>query len=133
MSPSNSGACPGAVLTYSIAYLNVAPAASTGTNVGGELSWMYAALNITAGSLVITADGGAAGNVWDTDSFGLNAAPSDTTSGTTYVYTPNIAFATGTYPNITAGPTKFVATVGGASGVVNAGGSGTITYNVRLQ
>ena len=124
--------CPGGVLGYSIAYANIVPSA-TSTHLGTEPSFAYAALNGGTGGLVITCDGSASGNAWAANTFGLNAAPSDTTANTTYVYTPNIAFASGTYPSITAGPTKFVATVGGASGALSMGGSGTISFNVTVK
>jgi hypothetical protein len=124
--------CPGAVLTYSIAYQNMAPALAM-TNKGSEPSFAYAALNLTGGTLLLTTDGAAAGNSWASYSFGLNALPTDTTSNTIFTPANGTAYASGTYPGMTAGYTKFTAQVGGAAGVVNAGASGTITYSVTVK
>ncbi len=133
--PPAGTVCPSGVIKYSVAYQNTAPAtvAPGGTNAGTEPAWALAGITTNAGTLAITEDGAANGNNWTTYTFGLNAAPVDTTGGTTYVYTPNIAFAHGTYPNITAGPTKFVATVGGLAFNLQPGASGTITFNVTVQ
>lgn len=132
ISPTNLGACPGGVLAYSLIHTNIAPTGSTVTNVGSEPTFAYNALISSAGGTVITADGTAANNAWATYSFGLNAAPSDTTAGTTYAYTGS-GFASGTYPTVTAGYTKFIATIGGGAHQVVAGETGTITYNVTVK
>ncbi|HEY0871756.1 MAG TPA: hypothetical protein VGD55_15255, partial [Acidothermaceae bacterium] len=128
--PANT-VCPGGIIQYSIAYVNTVPAAMT-TNIGTEssLTWAFAATSTQAGTFLIT-DDGAVGN-WSTYTFGLNAAPSDTTASTTYAYTGS-AFASGTYPSMTAGYSKFVATVGGSSFQCVPGTSGTITYNVTVK
>jgi hypothetical protein len=132
-SPPAGDVCPGGVLQYSEAYANVAPSVAVTTNVGTEPTFAYAAIKTGAGQVAITEDGGASANNWGANSFGLNAAPSDTTSGTTYSYSGGSAFASGTYPSITAGYTKFIATIGGASGTLAAGASGTITFNVTIR
>jgi hypothetical protein len=132
-SPPAGTVCPGGVLQYSEAYTNIAPSAAVNTNVGTEPSFAYAALKTGAGQVAITEDGNASGNNWATDSFGLSAAPSDTTSGTTYSYSGASGFASGTYPSITAGYTKFIATIGGASATLAPGASGTITFNVTIR
>jgi hypothetical protein len=132
-SPPAGTVCPGGVLQYSEAYSNVAPSVAVTTNVGTEPSFAYAALKTGAGQVVLTEDGAASGNNWGANSFGLNAAPGDTTSGTTYAYSGGSGFASGTYPTITAGYTKFIATIGGASGTLAPGASGTITFNVTVR
>jgi len=100
--------------------------------VGSEPAFAYNALISSAGGAVVTADGTAANNAWATYSFGLNGAPSDTTAGTTYTYTGS-GFASGTYPAMAAGYTKFIATLGGAAHKVLAGEAGTITYTVTVK
>jgi hypothetical protein len=138
-SPPAGTVCPGGVLHYALAYANVAPAAAVGVNVGTEPAFAYAALTMTAGAL--TDDGTAAGNTWGADSFGLNAAATDTTSGTTFAYyacttscASSSSFASGTYPSITAGPNKFIATIGGSpSYQIVPGASGTISFNVTVR
>ena len=133
--PPAGTVCPGGVLAYTVTYLNVAPTAIApgGTNAGTEPVWALAGITTGAGSLALTEDGNATGNSWATNTFGLNAAPSDSTGGTTYAYTPSGSFASGTYPNITAGPSKFVATVGGASFKLQPGTTGTISFNVTVK
>jgi hypothetical protein len=135
ISPTNLGACPGGVLTYSLGYTNIAPTGSTVTNKGSEPLFAYNALISKAGGVVITVDGTVAGNLWAANTFGLNAAPSDTTAGTTYTYTGPNLFSSGTYPSNTSGHTGFIATVGGvgAGNILLAGQSGTITYNVTVK
>jgi hypothetical protein len=133
--PPAGTVCPGGVLAYTVTYLNVAPAAVApgGANAGTEPVWAVAGVTTGAGTLALTEDGNAAGNSWGTNTFGLNAAPSDSTGGTTYSYAPSSTFASGTYPSITAGPSSFVATVGGASFKLQPGTSGTITFNVTVK
>ncbi|HTV72824.1 MAG TPA: hypothetical protein VME66_03845 [Candidatus Acidoferrales bacterium] len=130
-SPPAGTVCPGGVLQYSVAYANVAPIASTTTNVGTQPAWSYAALYPEAGQLVIT-ENGSVGN-WGANTFGLNAAPTATTSGTTFAYSGGSAFASGTYPSMTAGYTSFTATIGGSTYQLPPGGSGTITFNVTVR
>ncbi|HTV72662.1 MAG TPA: hypothetical protein VME66_03020, partial [Candidatus Acidoferrales bacterium] len=89
-----------------------------------------------ASSLVITDDGSLSTNNWATYTYGLNAAPVDSLNGsnTTYVYSGGSGFASGTYPSMTAGYTKFVATVGASTNYVcTPGSTGTITYNVTVK
>ena len=133
--PPAGTVCPGGVLQYTVTYLNVAPAAVApgGTNAGTEPAWALAGITTGAGTLALTEDGNASGNSWGTNTFGLNAAPSDTTGGTTYTYLPSGTFASGAYPAITAGPSSFVATVGGAAFKLQPGLTGTITFNVTVK
>ncbi len=128
--------CPSGVVQYSVAYANVAPAAVApgGSNAGTEPAWALAGITTGGGTLQITEDGSASGNNWSTYTYGLNAAPVDTTSGTTYVYSGlGSGFASGTWPSISQGYTKFVATVGGSSFKLNPGASGSITFNVTVH
>jgi hypothetical protein len=127
--PANT-VCPGGIIQYSVAYLDVTPAAMT-TNKGTDPAFAYAATSTQAGTFIVTEDG-SVGN-WATNTFGLNAAPTDTTSGTTYAYSSGSAFASGTYPGMTAGYTKFTATVGGAAYSLPPAASGTITFNVTVK
>jgi hypothetical protein len=138
-SPPAGTVCPGGVLHYTLAYANIAPAAAVGSHVGTEPSFAYAALIMTAGTLVD--DGTATGNTWGADSFGLSAAASDTVLGTTFAYyscTPSCAptntFASGTYPILAVGPNKFTATIGGSGSYqIVPGASGAITFNVTVR
>jgi hypothetical protein len=152
-SPPAGTACPGGVLTYSLAYADVGPAASVGTHVGTEPYAAYTALEGWAinvfedgsgyGAYANVGSGAASnGGTWGASSFGLNAAPADTTSGTTYTYylctavnacPTTSTFSTGTYPSKTAGPNVFSALIGGVNYMLPVGGSGTITYNVTVK
>jgi hypothetical protein len=129
-SPPANTVCPGGVIKYSLVYSDVVPTA-TMTNIGTEPVWAYAACSTQSGTFIVTEDG-TVGN-WATNTFGLNAAPTDTTSGTTFAYSSGSAFASGTYPSMTAGYTKFTATVGGSSGTLVPGGSGTISFTVTVR
>ena len=134
ISPTNLGACPGGVLDYTLTYTNIAPALSTGTNVGTEPAFAYNALISAAGGGVITVSGTAANNSWGTYTFGLNAAPVDSHGTATFVPSGGGGvYASGTYPSITAGYTQFIATLGGSGFQVPAGYTGTITYNVTVK
>ncbi len=139
-----SGICPGGTLLYVITYQNVAPSwfAAGSSALGTEPAFAANAVNLS--NVAITEDGAATcssgcptyTNNWATTTFGLNAAPVDSTFGTstTYTYYNGTAFASGTYPNMTAGYTKFKATLNAASNPsVKPGVSGAITFNVTVK
>jgi hypothetical protein len=148
--PANGNAtavCPGGVLTYSLAYQNVASAnleaggTGLGTSPNAEPAFATNALNPT--NVLVTEDGAASNssgttyaNNWTADTFGLNAAASDSgyASATSFTYYPaNLSFASsGPYPNITAGYNKFTALLNGGS-AVKPGTTGTITFNVTVK
>jgi hypothetical protein len=102
-------------------------------NKGTEPSFAYNACYTTAGSLTLTNDGtatpaGAANaNNWATYTNGIAAAASDTTSGTVITYYPS---ASTTY---SAAQTKLTAQVGGASGQLKPGDSGTVTFTAVVK
>ena len=83
---------PGAVLTYSIVYTNVA------TSVGGAGS-----VKLTANNLVITENGGAGGNNWATYT-SQNGTPTDP-GGSIVVNGPPVTSITDTVATIAAGAT----------------------------
>ena len=134
ISPSNSGVCPGGTLQYSIAYLNVAPAAVI-SNLGTEPAFAYNALYTNTGSLVITDDGQAnpsgasAANNWVTYTNGIQAAASDTTSSTVFTYYTAGGSTTSSFP----GPAKVTAQVGGSSYQLVPGASGTISFTAVVK
>lgn len=118
-----TGMCPGSVVKFSLTYTNTINSASAATE--NALSPVPYPL---AKSLTISDDGGTNGN-WGTFSNGLNSAPTDTTSGTTFTYTKN-----GVPQGTAAGATQFVATIGGSgfSGL-QPGASGSITFYVTVK
>jgi len=134
--PANS-VCPGGTITYTLAYANIAPAAlaAGGSGLGTEPAFATNAINVSAGSLTVSDDGTAGTNSWAASSFGIDAsvAPSSTTSGTTFTYTPATALSTGTYPAKTQGPTKIAAVVGGTTGVLAPGASGNVVFQVTVK
>jgi hypothetical protein len=133
-SPTNIGACPGALMTYAIAYQNVAPSV-TGTNQGTEPSFAYSALYTSAGALLITNDGlanpsgSANANNWGTYTNGIQAAALDTTANTVFTYYTSGGSTTTTFP----GATKLTAQVGGASYQLAPGASGIITFTAVVK
>jgi len=133
--PANT-VCPGGTVSFTVTYTNLCPSA-VGSNLGSEPVFAYNALYTQAGTLVVTDDGNAApagtpsANNWATYTFGLNAAPTGAPANTSYAYSGASGFASGTYPSITGGYTKFVATIGGSSFVLGPGGTGTITCTVK--
>ncbi len=133
--PPTGMVCPSGTVQYGVAYNNVAPTtvAPGGSNAGTEPAWSLAGITSGAGTLQVTEDGANGGNNWATYTFGLNAAPVDTTGGTTYTYSPTSTFASGSYPNITPGPTKWVATIGGGSFKLQPGANGSITFNITVR
>jgi hypothetical protein len=140
--PANA-VCPGGVLTYSLAYANLAPAGlASGTGLGTEPAFATNAINLS--SVLLTEDGAATSatgtvytNNWATNTYGLNAAPADSFYGATTTFTPTgaAAYASGTYPTMTAGYTKFTAGLNatGSPATVKPGASGTITFNVTVK
>ena len=120
--------CPGGTITYTVTYLNGAPASSIagGANVGTQPAFTYNAITTPAsgaGVLVVTEDGAAGTNNWATFTNGLTAAP--TTTGTTtftFAYAPTAGTA--------AGSGRFIAT---ANGAVNAGATGTIVFSAIVK
>lgn len=93
-------------------------------------------MNPVAGSIVITSDGtgGTAAtpsNNWSGVTNGLVAAPTESTGGTnvngasTFTYSPT--------PGTAAGSTKFTAQIGGASGTLPPGATGTLTYSLHVK
>ena len=117
-----SGLCPGSILQYTLTYSNVMPSGYTSSE--GSLTprpFPYGlALSIT--------DDGIAEGTWGTHG-ALTAAPTDTTSGTTFTYTKN-----GVSTGNPVGATAFTATIGGSgfSGL-QPGASGTITFTVKVN
>ncbi len=112
-------AVPGCKITYTVNYQNnAAPAASCATPLTGVATALAGFLN-KAGTFVITEDGTAAPSTWAVNTNGLTAPATDNTSNT---YTTN-----------TAGSSKFTSTVGGATGVLNPGCSGAITFSVVIK
>jgi hypothetical protein len=134
--PAAGTVCPGGTITYTLAYANVAPAAlaNGGTGLGTEPAFATNAINIGAGSLTVTDDGTATGS-WSASTFGIDAAvaPSSTTTGTTFTYTPAVALSSGTYPAKTQGPTKIAALVGGTTGVLAPGATGNVVFQVTVK
>lgn len=120
--------CPGGTITYTVTYLNGAPASAIagGTNVGTQPAFTYNAITTPAsgaGVLVVTEDGAAGTNNWATFTNGLTAAP--TTTGTTtftFAYAPTAGTA--------AGSGKFTAT---ANSAVSAGATGTISFSAIVK
>ncbi|MGP6157293.1 MAG: beta strand repeat-containing protein [Vulcanimicrobiaceae bacterium] len=133
---STTAVCPGGVLTYTLAYQNVAASflAPGSAALGTEPAFATNALNLA--SVVITEDG-ATGNNWATNTFGLNAVPVDSLYGAKTTITPSngTQYASGTYPSMTAGYTKFTAALdaGGSPATVKPGDSGTITFSVTAK
>ena len=117
-----SGLCPGSILQYTLTYSNVMPSGYTSSE--GSLTPRPFSYGI---GLSVT-DDGIAGGTWGT--YGaLTAAPTDTTSGTTFTYTKN-----GTSTGNPVGATAFTATIGGGSfSGLQPGASGTITFTVRVK
>ncbi|MGB8267744.1 MAG: hypothetical protein WCE44_15580, partial [Candidatus Velthaea sp.] len=142
---STTAVCPGGVLTYSLAYQNLAPAglATGGSGLGSEPAFATNSINLS--SVLLTEDGSAScatgctayTNNWATNTYGLNAAPVDSLYGSKTTFTPSAgsAYATGTYPSMTAGYTKFAATLNatGTPATVKPGDSGIITFNVTVK
>lgn len=125
--------CPGGTLTYTLAYANLAPAASFagGTYAGTEPAFATNAMTTAgsgAGLFTITEDGtgadpNAPGNNWATYTNGLSAAPSTSGSTTfTFVYAPTVGTA--------AGSSKFTATAGGA---IAPGASGSVVFSAIVK
>ena len=113
--PPTLPVCPGGTVTYTVDYRNI----MVGPGVGNTEP-LSALLITAAGTLVITEDGTAGTNNWATFTNGLNAPATDTTAGTTF--TTNVA-----------GSTKFVATIGGASGQLAGGQNGQIVFAVTVK
>jgi hypothetical protein len=142
---STTAVCPGGVLTYSLAYQNLAPAglATGGTGLGTEPAFATNSINLS--SVLLTEDGSAScssgctayTNNWGSNTYGLNAAPADSlyTTKTTFTPSSGTAYASGTYPTMTAGYTKFTAGLNatGTPATVKPGDSGTITFNVTVK
>jgi hypothetical protein len=134
MSPSNSGVCPGGKLTFSVAYQNIIPTA-TSSNLGTEPTFAYNTCYASAGGLLITDDGqdnpsGApSANNWVTYTNGIQAAATDTTSNTVFTYYTAGGSTTTTFP----GPAKLTAQVGGASYQLAPGQSGTISFTAIVK
>lgn len=124
--------CPGGTITYTVTYVNTAPAAAYagGANVGSEPGFAYNAIVTGSGAnaLVINEDGtgadpNAKANNWAIFTNGLTAAP--TTTGTTvfsFVYAPTAGTA--------AGSTKFTAT---ANSAIPAGATGTVVFSAIVK
>jgi hypothetical protein len=123
--------CPGGTIQYTIAYRNIVG----GTNnydLSSVPAVSFAGVSTKAGTFQLTADGNTSAN-WATYTNGPTVAPVDTTSNTTYFYTPG-----GT--TLTTPVTKFVATVGGSSFqlvpygyAAGVGSAGQITYSVTVK
>jgi hypothetical protein len=138
--PANT-VCPSGTITYTLAYQNVAPAALAGggSGVGTEPGFALNGLNVNAGTLVVL-DDGTVTNGWATatnpSTYGVDAAvaPASTTTGTVFTYTPNVALSSGTYGTTkTTGPSKISAQIGGATGTLAPGASGTVTFQVTVR
>ena len=125
--------CPGGTITYTVTYLNTAPAAAYagGSNVGTEPGFAYNAIvtGTGAGALVINEDGTPNGdpnaktNNWASFTNGLTGAP--TTTGTTtftFAYNPTAGTA--------AGSSKFTAT---ANSAIPAGAAGTVVFSAIVK
>ena len=120
--------CPGGTITYTVLYLNGAPATvvAGGSNVGTEPAFAYNAITTPAsgaGVFVVSEDGAAGTNNWATYTNGLTAAP--TTTGTTtftFAYAPTAGTASGS--------SKFTAT---ANGAITAGSTGTIVFSAIVK
>jgi hypothetical protein len=120
--------CPGGTITYTVSYLNGAPATAVagGSNVGTEPAFAYNAITTAttgAGVFVVTEDGAAGSNNWATYTNGLTAAP--TTTGTTtftFAYSPTAGTA--------GGSSKYTAT---ANGAISAGVTGTIVFSAIVK
>jgi hypothetical protein len=137
--------CPGGVLAYTLAYANLAPAglATGGTGLGTEPAFATNSINLS--TVAVTEDGNATcssgctayTNNWGTTTYGLNAAPVDSLYGAKTTFTPSsgTAYASGTYPTMTAGYTKFIAGLNatGTPATVKPGDSGSITFNVTVK
>jgi hypothetical protein len=142
---STTGICPGGTLTYVITYQNVAPSflAAGNAALGTEPAFATNAVNLA--SVTITEDGAATcasgctayTNNWALKSFGLNAVPVDSLYGskTSYALSNGTQYASGTYPNVTAGYTKFAATLNatGTPATVKPGDTGVLTFNVTVK
>jgi hypothetical protein len=142
---STTGICQGGTLTYILSYTNAAPSyfAPGSAALGTEPAFATNAVNLS--NVVITEDGAAAcssgctayTNNWAANSFGLNAVPVDTFYGakTSYVLSNGTQYASGTYPNMTAGYTKFAAALNatGTPATVKPGDTGFITFNVTIK
>lgn len=117
------GVCPGGIITYAIAYTNVA---LTGGSNATEPS--SALLATKAGTLQIVEDGAAGSNTWASTTAGLSAAPSDTTAGSTFLYGTSPGSAT-----FTSGTTRFVDTVGGSAFALGAAASGSVSFSLTVK
>lgn len=114
--PGAANVNPGDCIQYTVTYTNVAP--SGGTNC----------ITLNASGFVITEDGTASGgsgsttytNNWAANTNGLYAAPVDSNGGTLGGYNPGPG---------AAGSSKFTDTVG----VLNAGGTGNVTFKVQVK
>ena len=142
---SATGICPGGTLLYVITYQNVAPSslAPGGAALGTEPAFATNAINLS--SVTVTEDGAATcssgctayTNNWASQSFGLSAAPVDSLYGakTSYTLSNGTQYASGTYPSIAAGYTKFAATLNatGSPATVKPGDTGVITFKVTVR
>lgn len=126
------GACRGAVLSYTIAYENIAPA-EVASNLGTEPAFAYGPCYTAPGSLLITDDGeafpsgAAAPNNWLTYTDAIAAAATDTTANTVFTYSPS-GLAT-----FSASQTKFIAQIGGPGYQLPPGGSGTVAFTAVVK
>jgi len=135
--PAPGAVCPGGTITYTLSYANVAPAAlaSGGSGLGTEPAFATNAINVTVGGAVLADDGTIAGG-WAANTFGIDAAPapSSTTAGTVFTYTPSVPLSSGAYPNAkTQGPTKISAQIGGSTGLLGPGTSGNVVFQVTVR
>ncbi|MBV8222889.1 MAG: hypothetical protein JO293_05970 [Candidatus Eremiobacteraeota bacterium] len=108
------GVCPGGTITYIVDYRSIVTFPGTGNTEPA------AAILVTkAGQLAVSDDGALAPNNWSTFTNGINVpGASDTTAGTTFVYSGG----TGVIP----GAFKVVATIGGGAFQLQpASGSGS--------
>ncbi len=142
---SQTAICPGGTLNYVLTYANSAPSylAPGSAALGNQPAFTTNAVNLS--NVAIAEDGSAScssgctafANNWATASFGLNAVPVDSLYGakTSYALANGTQYASGTYPAVTAGYTKFTATLNatGSPATVKPGDAGAITFNVTVR
>ncbi len=134
--------CPTGVIQYTVDYRNLVMG-TTDTNVS------FSAVVTQAGSFSVTDDGSLSTSASSTTipnwaSFAsINAAPTDTSSGSTYTYYTGIPASGGGSATFSATATKFVDLVGGASFQLvpnkylapsgTQGNQGTVTFSVTVK